>query len=286
MPSPQLYALSLPDALPILAVRGHGGASLVWANIVRSAVRSIGAMLVVSPRDWIQPCRISWAKTREILAFGLPNGVATMASFAADRKSTRLNSSHLGISYAVPAAVRPFPTRRSSDLGGARPRRRITRVGQHRALGGALYRGDAGRVAARLDPALPHQLGEDARDSRLRAAQRRGHHGQLRRRSEEHTSELQSLRHLVCRPRSCTPFPYPTLFRSWRCAATAAHHSCGPTSCARRCALSGRCWSCRRATGSSPAASAGRRRARFSPSGCPTAWPPWPASPQIGRAHV
>src|ERR1035441_7127518 len=34
-------------------------------------------------------------------------------------------------------------------------------------------------------------------------------------RSEEHTSELQSLRHLVCRlpPRS-TLFPYPTLFRS------------------------------------------------------------------------
>src|ERR1039458_8876595 len=45
------------------------------------------------------------------------------------------------------------------------------------------------------------------------------------RRSEEHTSELQSLRHLVCRlllgemmrrpPRS-TLFPYTTLFRSWR----------------------------------------------------------------------
>src|ERR1039458_8650395 len=44
-------------------------------------------------------------------------------------------------------------------------------------------------------------------------------------RSEEHTSELQSLRHLVCRlllamirrpPRS-TLFPYTTLFRSWVC---------------------------------------------------------------------
>src|ERR1035441_2595423 len=46
--------------------------------------------------------------------------------------------------------------------------------------------------------------------------------GNLRNRSEEHTSELQSLRHLVCRlllviirrpPRS-TLFPYTTLFRS------------------------------------------------------------------------
>src|SRR5262245_40134023 len=39
-----------------------------------------------------------------------------------DRKSTRLNSSHLGISYAVfcfaaHRALHPFPTRRSSDLG-------------------------------------------------------------------------------------------------------------------------------------------------------------------------
>src|SRR5436853_29406 len=34
-------------------------------------------------------------------------------------------------------------------------------------------------------------------------------------RSEEHTSELQSLRHLVCRPRSSL-FPYTPLFRSRR----------------------------------------------------------------------
>src|ERR1039458_7060154 len=33
-------------------------------------------------------------------------------------------------------------------------------------------------------------------------------------RSEEHTSELQSLRHLVCRPPRSTLFPYTTLFRS------------------------------------------------------------------------
>src|SRR5262245_36777820 len=40
-------------------------------------------------------------------------------------------------------------------------------------------------------------------------------------RSEEHTSELQSLRHLVCRllrPPPPPPFPYTTLFRSPRIA--------------------------------------------------------------------
>src|ERR1035438_3116532 len=34
------------------------------------------------------------------------------------------------------------------------------------------------------------------------------------RRSEEHTSELQSLRHLVCRRAVSALFPYTTLFRS------------------------------------------------------------------------
>src|SRR5690348_9237024 len=33
-------------------------------------------------------------------------------------------------------------------------------------------------------------------------------------RSEEHTSELQSPVHLVCRPHTSTLFPYTTLFRS------------------------------------------------------------------------
>src|SRR5690348_15597183 len=35
-----------------------------------------------------------------------------------------------------------------------------------------------------------------------------------RRRSEEHTSELQSPVHIVCRPASLTLLPYTTLFRS------------------------------------------------------------------------
>src|ERR1035438_5498317 len=44
---------------------------------------------------------------------------AIALSKASDRKSTRLNSSHLGIPYAVfcaPRALHSFPTRRSSDL--------------------------------------------------------------------------------------------------------------------------------------------------------------------------
>src|SRR5262245_12190236 len=40
-----------------------------------------------------------------------------LAAVFRDRKSTRLNSSHLGISYAVFRDIHSFPTRRSSDLG-------------------------------------------------------------------------------------------------------------------------------------------------------------------------
>jgi PST family polysaccharide transporter len=66
-----------------LASHGWGGHALVWANIVRALVRAIGVVLVVHPREWLLPCRLTWAKTKEVLAFGLPNGVSTMAGFAA-----------------------------------------------------------------------------------------------------------------------------------------------------------------------------------------------------------
>src|ERR1035441_9098450 len=104
-----------------------------------------------------------------------------------DRKSTRLNSSHLGISYAVFCDRRDlssFPTRRSSDLFGDL---------LHDGLG-------QGFEGARHDQAFFLV------------------HGVLNR-SEEHTSELQSLRHLVCRllrPPRPIFFPYTPLFRSVR----------------------------------------------------------------------
>jgi lipopolysaccharide exporter len=66
-----------------LAIRGWGGHALVWANIIRSLVRAAGVVIVVHPREWLLPCRLTAAKTKEVLAFGLPNGVSTMAGFAA-----------------------------------------------------------------------------------------------------------------------------------------------------------------------------------------------------------
>jgi lipopolysaccharide exporter len=66
-----------------LAAKGWGGHALVWANIARALIRAIGVVLVVHPREWLWPCRLSMARTKEIMAFGVPNGISTMAGFAA-----------------------------------------------------------------------------------------------------------------------------------------------------------------------------------------------------------
>src|SRR5262245_2215096 len=130
-----------------------------------------------------------------------------------DRKSTRLNSSHLGISYAVfcwllggplpDASVFPDTTRfRSllSDWNGEAVR--AFDVGRewrgHEGIPerSAFLVGEDGTVrgAWRYETAEVPDF-----DELLRAAQR----------SEEHTSELQSLRHLVCRLLLATRWPSP-----------------------------------------------------------------------------
>jgi PST family polysaccharide transporter len=66
-----------------LAMHGYGGWSLVFANIARAGVRALGVVVAVHPREWLWPCRLTMAKMREVLGFGLPNGVSTMAGYSA-----------------------------------------------------------------------------------------------------------------------------------------------------------------------------------------------------------
>src|SRR5205807_2004914 len=71
---------------------------------------------------------------------------ASLLPRAGDRKSTRLNSSHLVISYAVHLYLHSFPTRRSSDLTGRRSLWRGERgpaLGSSEALSGCAARGNA-----------------------------------------------------------------------------------------------------------------------------------------------
>src|SRR5205814_7757607 len=76
-------------------------------------------------------------------------------------------------SYRAPRDLHSFPTRRSSDLAGLEHHRRRSIAEQHRDIAIAPVHERRDQLGAD-DKCVPH-------------------------RSEEHTSELQSLRHLVCR---------------------------------------------------------------------------------------
>src|SRR5438552_525930 len=214
MPSAATYTLSLHDALPIyLWQQGVLGPDL--AISMRRA--AIGLALGLS-------AGILTGVIGGLLASGehLFNGIVQIFNTipilailpVIDRKSTRLNSSHQIISYAVRGDLHSFPTRRSSDLPMAAGRAGpgpgdLDAPGCHRACPWperrhphGCHRRPAGQRRAPVqrdradlqhDPDPGHLAGD---------------------RSEEHTSELQSPDHIVCRPRRPTLFPYTTLFRS------------------------------------------------------------------------
>src|SRR5262245_29348415 len=119
-----------------------------------------------------------------------------------DRKSTRLNSSHLGISYAVFCLLpRPpfsplFPYTTLFRSGGTSLSCRRPAPFRHH-WGRSGRRPNSPRRRPRRRPRRCHPW-----SGRCCGCTRRGSSSRRRRhppRSEEHTSELQSLRHLVCR---------------------------------------------------------------------------------------
>src|SRR5262245_28026976 len=119
-----------------------------------------------------------------------------------DRKSTRLNSSHLGISYAVFCLLRPL------SMSRLVPYTTLFRSLDTAAVisGNVLHDresepGATGRSRARLVGAV-EPLEDPVEILRFDAdamVDHRQQHLVALDRSEEHTSELQSLRHLVCR---------------------------------------------------------------------------------------
>src|SRR5947199_3457371 len=80
----EIYTLSLHDALPIFP-RGQRGHELA----LPSRTPESGAISIATPA----------ASRRSRYGLGRPG--SRSKSLRSDRKSTRLNSSHLGISYAV-----------------------------------------------------------------------------------------------------------------------------------------------------------------------------------------
>jgi lipopolysaccharide exporter len=69
----------------VLAWRGWGGAALIWATMARTSLRVFVLSLTTPWREWAEPCRITWQRTRDLFAFGLPMSVASLASFGSRR---------------------------------------------------------------------------------------------------------------------------------------------------------------------------------------------------------
>src|SRR5690242_9259868 len=117
--TPAIYTLSLHDALPICdtsaAVLANAHLAMArlcrWSGEIANAAAHVAEVLrLVDPKSESSVHQVS-------LALGIQ-----AAAMNIDRKSTRLNSSHMSISYAVfcfccdPRDLHSFPTRRSSDL--------------------------------------------------------------------------------------------------------------------------------------------------------------------------
>jgi PST family polysaccharide transporter len=79
-----------------LAGAGCGGAALIWASLARSILRFITLSLTSPRREWLEPCRITWERTREFFVFGLPMSVASIAGFGSRRWDNLVISGHFG----------------------------------------------------------------------------------------------------------------------------------------------------------------------------------------------
>src|SRR5690242_9595896 len=212
--SPAIYTLSLHDALPIspFGVTQSNVVAVPKSTTMTAPFACSYAATALTIRSAPTSRGFSY---RIAMPVRMPGPTIFDSLPNADRKSTRLNSSHMSISYAVfPRHLHPFPTRRSSDLAFRRDaieRGRRSEIDDDDGALRLLVRGDGVDDSVRADLARifvqDRHAGANAGADDLRFP--------AERRSEEHTSELQSHVNLVCRlPPPSTPFPYTTLFRS------------------------------------------------------------------------
>src|SRR5689334_21367643 len=140
----------------------------------------------------------------------MPIATSTSAQNASDRKSTRLNSSHSSISYAVFCLIRRPPSSTLFPYTTLFRSRFVVVEREKRAACIVAIVEKAGRFELE-----PRGFGEatDTRAAEFSArsddidADRHVDIGTERVRSEEHTSELQSQFHLVCRLLLDSPTP-------------------------------------------------------------------------------
>src|SRR3712207_2678234 len=147
--------------------------------------------------------RAPWTGARPHVSGSCSTPTRWPAGCARDRKSTRLNSSHANISYAVFCFNDTATTEiYTLSLHDALPISTPRVLSQVRTTFGDRF--VAGRVLAEQNAValLDSRAGSLDRDEATRLGQLFNTHemaGRVRQRSEEHTSELQSRQYLVCR---------------------------------------------------------------------------------------
>src|SRR5437773_679284 len=212
MPSSETFTLSLHDALPISMMK------LYQSHGMSPLSPMLGCLPMLLPMPILFALYFVFQNTiefRGVSFLWLPDISLRDPYYITplDRKSTRLNSSHITISYAVFRDFHSFPTRRSSDLDDetlpiARDEPAEPDVG---LSSDAVADADSVRAVFRVSEydRIPGRVLPLA--ARHLAPRPVLHHAA---RSEEHTSELQSHHDLVCRLPRLSLFPYTTLFRS------------------------------------------------------------------------
>jgi lipopolysaccharide exporter len=80
----------------LAAWKGWGGMSIVAGNIARSSVRFAVTVTYVRWRDWLEVTRLRWGIFRDMVKFGLPVAVGSLAGFGVRRWDNLLVSAFFG----------------------------------------------------------------------------------------------------------------------------------------------------------------------------------------------
>lgn len=79
-----------------LAAAGWGGDAIVLGNVARGLSLLLIYGLATDRRDWLEPHRLTWSRTREIFHFGFPLWIGSIAHFASRRWDNLLFSRIFG----------------------------------------------------------------------------------------------------------------------------------------------------------------------------------------------
>jgi PST family polysaccharide transporter len=64
---------------------GWTGMAIVAGNLARAGVRAVVTFVYVNWRDWLEFCRLRWATLREMVGFGVPITIGSLAGFGMRR---------------------------------------------------------------------------------------------------------------------------------------------------------------------------------------------------------